>query len=103
MEFNSYLGYVPTPNHSGNGYHTNAQRFRYDDDLTNEKSPDEIRIFITGGSTGWGFGVRQHEMYSYFAEKELSKVCKNKKIKVIPAAVSSYVSTQEAIRVMTKL
>lgn len=103
MEFNSYMGYVPTPNFSGNGYHTNAQRFRYDDDLAAAKPSSEIRVFITGGSTGWGFGVRQHDTYNYVAERVLNTICKKKKIRMISAAVSSYVSTQEAIRVMTEI
>ena len=51
MSYDTFLGYIPTPNFSDKGYQTNGQHLRYDEDLQSPKPEDEIRIFVTGGST----------------------------------------------------
>ena len=103
MEWHSYLGYIPVSNYKGNGYYTNKQRFRYNENIKHNKPSDEVRIFITGGSTAWGAGVKQNDMYSYVAEKLLNERCNNIEIKVISTGVGSQVSTQEVIRVMNEI
>ena len=54
MEYSSYLGYIPAAGHEATGYRTNGQHFRYDEELTRDKLPGEVRVFVTGGSTAWG-------------------------------------------------
>lgn len=99
MVWHSYLSYAPEPSSGGLGYQTNDRGFRYDEDLTPEKAPNEIRIFVTGGSAAWGAGVRQEKTYARVLEERLAAAFPGKRIRVIIAAVSGYASTQERIRI----
>lgn len=97
MKFNTYFGYVPVENFSGNGFKTNNKGMRYDKDIVEEKNIFEKRVFVTGGSTAWGAGVDQTKLYTKVAEDFINKN-KNESIKVISAGVGGYVSTHEILR-----
>ncbi len=98
MNFSTYFGYVPTPGQSGRGYHTNSSTMRYNENLNLHKTKDEFRTFVSGGSTAWGAGVPQDQLYSAIAEKTLQKHLSNSSIKVISAGVGGYVSLHEILR-----
>ena len=100
MSFSTYFGYVPTPNTDGRGYHTNAATMRYDRDLAPRKEKGETRIFVTGGSTAWGAGVTQDQLYTTKAEEALAKQFSDRQVKVICAGVGGYVSLHELLRYM---
>jgi lysophospholipase L1-like esterase len=105
MSYDSFLGYLPTPNLSGLGYHTNGQSFRYDDELPESKDADEIRIFVTGGSMAWGAGVRQDQTYAALLESFLGAHpdLRGYHVRVIPAGVGAYVTTQERILTLSRI
>jgi hypothetical protein len=97
LQYSSYLGYVPKKNSSGIGHHINQYHLRYNDNFPKAKDENEIRIFVTGGSTAWGAGVPQSDTYAYVLEKLLSAKYPKLKIRVIIAAAGAYVTTQERI------
>lgn len=97
MEYNTFIGYIPSANQSGIGWHTNANHFRYDEDLPKLKPKNEVRIFITGGSTAWGAGVRQDQTYAHLLEKKLNKQNAGKRYRVIIGAAGAWASSQERI------
>ncbi len=97
MDFSVYLGHVPAPDHKGQGYYTNRQRMRYSEDIPAEKPRGEIRIFITGGSTAWGAGVRQDQLYSAVAESALRAQFPESRLRLVSAGVGSYTTLQEIL------
>jgi hypothetical protein len=101
MQYNTYLGYMPRPNTTGKGYYTNNIGMRYSKDIKVKKEAKEIRVFITGGSTAWGSGVNQEQLYSTICEKTLENKYKDKKvpIRVMSSGAFGYCSTQERIRI----
>ena len=103
MRFNAFLGYVPLENHAGNGYRTNAYGLRYDEDFPRAKPEGEIRIFFTGGSTAWGVGPRQEDVYSARLERLLRQSHPHRRVRAVSAGVGAYVSTQERILVTNRI
>jgi len=103
MRFSSFLGYFPVENHSGKHYVSNQYGFRYKEDFPIEKPSNEIRIFVTGGSTAWGTGASQDDIYSAVAERKLQKKFKDIKIRVISAGVGGYRSTHERVLILNKI
>jgi hypothetical protein len=105
MSWDPFLGYIPTPNTSDAGYHTNAQHFRYDEDLSETKGTRELRVFVTGGSTAWGAGVSQHQTYAAVLESLLAEHpgLQGFEVRVIPAAAGAWISTQERIFTLNHL
>lgn len=103
MQWHPYVGYIPVSDYKGNGYYTNRQSFRYSENILPIKEKDEVRIFITGGSTAWGAGVKQSDLYTNVAEEILNKECSGAQIKIISAGVGGYVSTQEANRMVHEI
>lgn len=99
MEYNTYLGYIPKASVIGKGYQTNRHHFRYEQDFPVKKAVNEIRIFITGGSTAWGAGVNQAKLYTKVMEELFGKEYPNLTVRVISAAVGAYCSVQERIMV----
>ena len=95
MEYNTFVGYIPAANYSGIGWYTNNEHFRYNEDFNKEKPKDEIRIFISGGSTAWGAGVTQDQTFAFLLEKKLNSLQSKKKIRVIIAAAGGWASSQE--------
>lgn len=99
MQYNTFLGYIPAPSTRGNGYVTNSTHFRYPHDFPVKKGEKEIRIFVTGGSTAWGAGANQEQLYTTIFEKGLREKYSNSTTRVISAAAGSYTSTQERIMI----
>jgi hypothetical protein len=97
FQYTSFLEYIPRKNFSDKGYHINQYHLRYNDNFPKKKESNEVRIFVTGGSTAFGMGVPQSETYAYVLEKSLRAQYPKLKIRVLIAAVGSYVSTQERI------
>lgn len=103
MRYSAYLGYWPASDVTGNGYVTNDLGFRNVADVGREKGADEVRIFVTGGSTAWGAGVRQEDTYAVALERTLSERLPGKRVRVFIAAVGAYLSTHERIVVTNKI
>lgn len=103
MEYSSYLGYQPIAGGRGRDYTTNSNGFRYEENLNFKKEKDEYRIFVTGGSTAWGNGVKQDWLYSTDMEQLFRKLHPGKKIRVIDAGVGGYVSIQERILIENRI
>jgi hypothetical protein len=97
LQYSSFLEYIPRKNSTVKGVHVNQYHLRYDEDFPKIKEANEIRIFVTGGSTAFGQGVSQSDTYAYVLEKSLRTQYPKLKIRVIIAAVGGYVSTQERI------
>jgi hypothetical protein len=97
LQYSSYLGYIPKKNFSDTGYHINQYHLRYNDNFPKAKDENEIRIFVTGGSTAFGEGVPQSNTYAYVLEKLLRAQYPKLKIRVIIAAAGAYVTSQERI------
>ncbi|MDD5089790.1 MAG: hypothetical protein PHQ23_02640, partial [Candidatus Wallbacteria bacterium] len=85
----------PYPIHS---FTTNNAGFRAARSLEETSMSGEIRVFVTGGSAAWGAGVRQEDLYTRIAEKELRKEFPDRpNIRVVCAGVGAYCSVQERI------
>lgn len=97
LNFSTYFGFVPAPGAKGRGYVTNSWGMRYDEDFPASKPPSEQRVFVTGGSTAWGAGVRQDQLFTAKAEHELG-ASQDSHVRVISAGVGGYVSLQEVLR-----
>ena len=95
MEPHPRLKFAPKPSYNGKGYHTNNIRCRYDEDLLPRKPPHEIRVFVTGGLTAWGAGVRQDQAFAALLERKLREAHPRLKLRVICAAAGCYSSAQE--------
>jgi len=103
MRYSAYLGYWPASNIEGSGYRTNNLGFRNDADIADKKADDEVRVFMVGGSTAWGAGVRQEDTYAVILQDILQKALPNKRVSVWIAAVGAYLSTHERIVTVNKL
>lgn len=65
--------------------------------VTAQKSKDETRVFVLGGSVAFGEGASQPENRWFVQLERLLREKTGKNIVVIPAANHSHVSTQERI------
>jgi hypothetical protein len=95
MENDPILGRIPKPYDTGPGYEINGQHFRYGEDIVLDPAENEIRVFITGGSSAWGAGVNMDQLYSTVAEKYIDELLPGKKVRFISAAIGGIVSTLE--------
>lgn len=87
------------------GYHDDRIRiskdgFRAEASLTPE--PRRTRIFLIGGSTVFGLGVREDETVAHFLQ-QLLEVASPGSYEVVNAGVTGYYSTQELILTLRKL
>jgi lysophospholipase L1-like esterase len=103
VEYSTYLGYQPTPRFEGRGYRTNVHSLRHQEDFPPARQPGELRTFVTGGSTAWGAGVRQEQLYSSVAEAALRQSFPGRRVVVAAAGVRGYCSVQERILVENSL
>jgi len=91
--------------------HINAQGFRRDQDVSLEKPPNTIRIFITGGSTayGWTTGwpdispalqfLYNNQTVDYYLEQELNRAFPSKHWEVVNAASPGYQLNMELAQI----
>ncbi len=103
MRYSGFLSYSPLENNKGFGYVTNEYGFRYNGDFPAKKPKEEIRIFVTGGSTAWGAGASQQSFYAPVLEKILQKKFPDFRIRVISAGAMAYLSTHERILILNKI
>ena len=68
---------------------------------TQKKRNGELRVLLTGDSSIYGWGVRDHETYAVFLEKELKRRFQ-RSIEVINMGVPGY-STEQSIRLLDKV
>lgn len=97
MDYSTYLGYVSRAPFAGAGYRTNVHHARYDEDFSPEKPAGERRIFVMGGSTAWGQGVRQDQVFTSVAEARLRQP--QRLTRVVSMGVTAYGSVQERVMV----
>jgi lysophospholipase L1-like esterase len=109
-EFDPYKNIRPTPNYvDTRGVRHNAQGFRRDVDTPRVKPSDTLRVFLVGGSTGYGLGslsrfgrpdfeiIRNDETIDFYLERALASAVPGKKVEVINAAVTSFFSHHHLI------
>ncbi len=109
-EFDDYKNIRPSPGYTDTrGIYHNAQGFRRKDDTPKEKSENTYRIFIMGGSTGYGLGsqsqygqdkyglIRNDETIDYYLEQYLKDRISHKRVEVINAAITSHQSHHHLI------
>lgn len=80
---------------------TNLLGFR-NEEFTFDKPTDEIRIFIIGGSTVFGWGVNQTDSIPSLIQNRL-KATSAKKVRIINAGIPWYASWHEAALVFFKI
>lgn len=98
-EYNTYLGYIPKASFTDVKLKTNKYHFRYEADFPKQKESGECRIFITGGSVAFGYGVTQKYLYTTVMENLFAKEYPHSKTRVICAGVCGYCSVQERIMI----
>lgn len=103
MQLTPYVMYAPTRGGVSGDFHSN-QQFRYPGDLK-EKEKNEIRIFVTGGSTAWGsMAPDLNSTISAFLEKELNADNSSGFIfRVVNAAAGGWNTTEERIWIQNRI
>lgn len=100
-EYDERLGYRLKRNFSIRGQEKiNALGFR-GPECAVTKDPDTIRMVAVGGSTTYGFGVKDEETYPYQLQKKIGQIyqhIKYKKLEIINAGVSGYHSYHHILR-----
>ncbi len=115
-EFDPYKNIRPTPGFvDTRGVRHNAQGFRRDVDTPRRKEPDTLRVFLMGGSTGYGLGslsrhgheqwefLRNDETIDHYLEKTLEGSIPGRRIEVINAAITSFYSHHHLIYLNQKV
>ena len=111
-----FTGYRMNPAYGRVDRQHNAQGFRRDEDVSLEKPPNTVRIFITGGSTAYGAttempeytGNRWRLLYNnetieYYLEQKLNQAYPSKRWEVINAAAPGYQLSQELAQIESVL
>jgi len=109
-EFDPYKNIRLTPNfRDTRGIQHNAEGFRRSEDTPREKPPGTYRIFLMGGSTGYGlqslsrYGerkypvIRNDETIDHYLEQFLDGKIPGMRIEVINAAITSFCSHHHLI------
>lgn len=90
-----------------NGARHNAQGFRRDSDVSVEKPPNTVRIFLVGGSAAYGdsggypeieprrYFLYNNQLIDYFLEQKLNSAFPSKHWEVVNAATMEYRLHQE--------
>lgn len=103
MEATPYVMYAPARGNILGDFHNN-QQFRYEKDL-GKKEKNEIRIFVTGGSTAWGsMAPNLNSTISAFLENELNtKNTSGFTFRVINSAAGGWNTTEERIWIQNRI
>lgn len=109
-EFDDYKIIRPTPGYSNwKGIYHNAQGFRERQDTPRIKDPGVFRVFLMGGSTGYGLGslsaygqksysiITNEETIDFYLEEYLNRKFPGRRIEVINAAITSHYSHHHLI------
>jgi lysophospholipase L1-like esterase len=111
-----FTGYRMNPAYGRVDRQHNEQGFRRDKDVSLEKSPNTVRIFITGGSTAYGATTDMPEytdnrwrlLYGnqtidYYLEQNLNQAFPSQHWEVINAAAPAYQLNQELAEIQSVL
>ena len=111
-----FTGYRMNPAYGRVDRQHDAQGFRRDTDVSLEKPPNTVRIFITGGSTAYGHTTAMPEytdnrwllLYNnqtidYYLEQKLNQAFPSKHWEVINAAAPNFQLTQELAQIESVL
>jgi uncharacterized protein YjbI with pentapeptide repeats len=95
---------TPTLNSTNNSnqIYINRDGFR-GPEITKQKPPNTYRIFVVGGSTTFGSGIRDNETAPYFLQKMFDENKTNFKVQVINAGIGSAFSQDETEMVKQRL
>jgi len=109
-EFDDYKNVRPTPNYvNTRGVYHNAQGFRHRGDVSKDKSPGTYRVFIMGGSTGYGLQslsaaaqkqfpvITNEETIDHYLQLYLNREVSGGRVEVINAAITSQQSHHHLI------
>lgn len=109
-EFDPYKNIRLTPNfRDTRGIQHNSQGFRRSEETPRQKPPGTLRIFVMGGSTGYGlhslsrYGaqkypiIRNDETIDHFLESYLRERIHGIRVEVINAAITSFCSHHHLI------
>lgn len=100
---NPFTTFAPLPGKIAGLVSHNQAQFRYPMDLEKKKW-NEVRIFLTGGSTAWGYSATDVNFtIAGFMEKELREKYPKLDVKVITAAAGAWTSTQERIWIFNRI
>ena len=94
------------PNYRGKAVQVNAEGFRRDRSVSLDKSPDEVRIFLLGGSTAYGddtlypeidahWRISNQQTIDFYLEQRLNSSFPKKRWQVINAGVKGYLLNQD--------
>ena len=111
-----FTGYRMNPAYGRVDRQHNEQGFRRDKDVSLEKSPNTVRLFITGGSTAYGATTDMPEytdnrwrlLYNnqtidYYLEQKLNQAFPSQHWEVINAAAPAYQLSQELAEIQSVL
>jgi len=114
--FDPYKNIALTPGfRDTRGIRHNAQGFRRDEDTPVEKPPDVLRVFLMGGSTGYGLHslsrhaqdvypvIRNDETIDHYLEEILRDAVPGYRVEVINAAITSFQSHHHLIYLNQKI
>jgi hypothetical protein len=109
-EFDDYKNVRPTPNYvDTRGIYHNSQGFREKTDISVKKDAGTYRIFIMGGSTGYGLGglskigkdkypvIPNEDTIDSYLERYLNSKSNSPHVEVINAAITSHQSHHHLI------
>ena len=97
-----YVMYAPAPGSVEGDFH-NAQQFRHRQDL-GPKTADEIRIFVTGGSTAWGAGSPGIDTtIAAFLAAGIKAASKPFTFRVVNAAAGGWTTTDERTWILNRI
>lgn len=101
-----WAGFRNNPSYRRTGIRHTAEGFRRDQDVSLEKPPNTVRIFLMGGSVAYGAGtlypeiesrwrIDDHQTIDHYLELRLNATLPAKRWEVINAAVKAYMLHQD--------
>jgi lysophospholipase L1-like esterase len=110
-QLDRWTAFRNTPGFARPGVHHAAEGFRRDHEVSVEKPPGDVRVFLLGGSVAYGaetvypeidnrWNIGDHETIDYYLERELNAAFPSKHWEVINAATKSYRLHQDLARIL---
>jgi len=101
-----WAGFRNNPRYSGNNVEMNEAGFRHDRNVSPEKPPGTVRMFLLGGSVAYGgetlypeiddrWRINNHQTIDYYLEQRLNAAFPANRWEVINAAVKGYFLNQD--------
>jgi len=112
MVLDRWSAFRTSENYHRAGIHHNLQGFRRDQDVSIDKPPNTVRIFLMGASVAYGdhglyqeiddrWNLTNHETIDYYLEQRLNAAFPQKRWDVINAAVKGYLIHQDLMRLLS--